>query len=152
MMQPTLLLQPSPTPTEIAIDSSYLHTQIPLAYCIRSSSSTSTWQATQSKNRIFKPTTFTDGKIRYPTPQALTALLQGHELEPTYYTQASQHAEWRKAMNEEFDAVLQNGTWSLVPPTPAMNVVGCKWVFRIKRKADGKIKRYKARLVAKGFH
>jgi len=33
-----------------------------------------------------------------------------------------------------------------------MNVVGCKWVFRINRKADGKIERYKARLVAKGFH
>jgi hypothetical protein len=55
-------------------------------------------------------------------------------------------------MNEEFDALLQNGTWSLVSPSPAMNVVRCKWVFRIKRKADGQIERYKARLVAKGFH
>jgi hypothetical protein len=55
-------------------------------------------------------------------------------------------------MSEEFDALLQNGTWSLVSPSPAMNVVGCKWVFRIKRKADGQIERYKARLVAKGFH
>jgi hypothetical protein len=55
-------------------------------------------------------------------------------------------------MNEEFDALLKNGTWSLVSPSPSMNIVGCKWVFRIKKKADGTIERYKARLVAKGFH
>lgn len=51
----------------------------------------------------------------------------------------------------EFDALLHNGTWSLVPRRPNMNVVSCKWVFRLKYKADGTIERHKARLVAKGF-
>jgi len=37
------------------------------------------------------------------------------------------------------------------PPTHA-NIVGCRWIYKIKRKADGAIERYKARLVAKGFH
>ncbi|XP_034217473.1 uncharacterized mitochondrial protein AtMg00820-like [Prunus dulcis] len=55
-------------------------------------------------------------------------------------------------MTEELNALIKNGTWSLVPYDPSMNVVGCKWVFRVKRKADGTIDRYKARLVAKGFH
>uniref|UniRef100_A0A2N9HIG1 Reverse transcriptase Ty1/copia-type domain-containing protein n=1 Tax=Fagus sylvatica TaxID=28930 RepID=A0A2N9HIG1_FAGSY len=55
-------------------------------------------------------------------------------------------------MNHEFDALLTNQTWSLVPPHPSQNKIGCKWVFRIKRHADGSIERYKARLVAKGFH
>ena len=32
-----------------------------------------------------------------------------------------------------------------------MNVVGSKWVFRLKHRADGSLERYKARLVAKGF-
>jgi hypothetical protein len=55
-------------------------------------------------------------------------------------------------MNEEFDALLQNGTWDLVPSSHTMNIIGCKWVFRIKRHADGSIERHKARLVAKCFH
>jgi hypothetical protein len=55
-------------------------------------------------------------------------------------------------MNSKFDAFLKNNTWRLVPASKAHNLVGCKWVFRIKRKADGSIDRYKARLVAKGFH
>jgi len=33
-----------------------------------------------------------------------------------------------------------------------MNVVGCKWVFRAKRKANGSIEQYKARHVVKGFN
>jgi hypothetical protein len=55
-------------------------------------------------------------------------------------------------MNAEFDALLQNHTGTLVPPSSNQNIIGCKWVFRLKRRVDGSIDRYKARLVAKGFH
>ncbi|KAM1718976.1 hypothetical protein ACFX12_020858 [Malus domestica] len=55
-------------------------------------------------------------------------------------------------MAEEFQALQSTGTWSLVPSSPTQNLVGCKWVFRIKRKPDGTVDRYKGRLVAKGFH
>ena len=55
-------------------------------------------------------------------------------------------------MNTEFSVLLQNGTWSLVSPPADANVVGCRWIYKIKRNADGTIERYKARLVAKGFH
>jgi hypothetical protein len=55
-------------------------------------------------------------------------------------------------MQVEFNALLKNRTLSLVPPQAAMNVVGCKCLFKLKRKADGSIERHKARLVANGFH
>ncbi|CAL8130910.1 unnamed protein product [Prunus armeniaca] len=66
--------------------------------------------------------------------------------------EATIHIEWRDAMTEEINALLKNHTWSLVPSSPSQNLVGCKWVFRIKHHSDGFIERYKARLVAKGFH
>ena len=54
-------------------------------------------------------------------------------------------------MDVEFDALIRNKTWHLVPPQKGKNVIDCKWVYKIKRRSDGKIGRYKARLVAKGF-
>ena len=41
--------------------------------------------------------------------------------------------------------------WELVEPPPGRNIVGSKWVFRVKYKSDGTIERFKARLVAKGY-
>lgn len=55
-------------------------------------------------------------------------------------------------MAEEITTHIQDGTWSLVAPYPSENVVGYKWVFRIKHKANGSIDKHKSRLVAKGFH
>ena len=55
-------------------------------------------------------------------------------------------------MSEEFDALVSNGIWELVPTTSNQNIIGCKWVFRIKRHSNGSIDRFKARLVAKGFN
>ena len=55
-------------------------------------------------------------------------------------------------MDIEFNALITNGTWDLVSPAQGTNIVGSKWVFRVKRNADGSIERFKARLVAKGYH
>jgi hypothetical protein len=54
-------------------------------------------------------------------------------------------------MEDEHDALLKNKTWHLVPPSSGKNLIDCKWVYRVKKHADGTIERYKARLVAKGF-
>jgi hypothetical protein len=47
--------------------------------------------------------------------------------------------------------LMKNKTWHLVPPRRGTNIIDCKWVYKIKRRADGSLDRYKARLVTKGF-
>ncbi|KAK1647157.1 hypothetical protein QYE76_064962 [Lolium multiflorum] len=60
-------------------------------------------------------------------------------------------SSYTHAMELEYQALLKNDTWTLVPPRSGVNIIDCKWVFKVKRHADGSIERYKARLVAKGF-
>ncbi|CAL9006756.1 unnamed protein product [Prunus brigantina] len=105
---------------------------------------------TRLQDGIHKPKLHIDGTVRYPLPHALLSIVE--HTEPTYFSQATKHTEWRDAMTEEINALLKNHTWTLVPSSPSQNLVGCKWVFRIKCHFDGSIECYKARLVAKGFH
>ena len=106
---------------------------------------------TRFRDGIRQPKVRTDGTVRYPLSEAHAAVIS-QPFEPTCFTQAVKHSEWRDAMAKEFNALVKNDTWVLVPPSSSHNTVGCKWVFRIKRHSDGSIERYKARLVAKGFH
>jgi hypothetical protein len=71
--------------------------------------------------------------------------------EPSTLEEAKSDSHWHQAMHEEYDALIENKTWHLVPPSSNRNLIDCKWVYRVKKKADGSIDRYKARLVAKGF-
>ena len=52
----------------------------------------------------------------------------------------------------EFDALQRQQTWSLIPFSSTQNVIGCRWVYKIKRNPDGSVSQYKACLMAKGFH
>ena len=59
--------------------------------------------------------------------------------------------EWKKAADIEYSSLMENQTWSLVKLSKGCNVVGCKWVFRVKYDGNGELKCFKGRLVAQGF-
>jgi hypothetical protein len=56
-----------------------------------------------------------------------------------------------KTVRSEMGSILSNGTWELSKLPFSCKQIGCKWVFKTKRRPDGTIDRYKARLVAKGY-
>ena len=62
-----------------------------------------------------------------------------------------QSKQWKHAIKEEIDSLVQRKTWEITQLPEGKNCVGCKWVFKLKTNAEGKITRYKARLVARGF-
>ena len=55
-------------------------------------------------------------------------------------------------MDTEYQALLKNNMWTLIPPSSHGNIIGCKWVFKLKYKPDGSIDCYKALLIAKMFN
>jgi hypothetical protein len=98
---------------------------------------------TRLQDGIRKPKTYTDGTVRY-------AYLATSG-EPYSLQEALSTPHWKSAMDDEYRALMKNKTWRLVPPQSGRNLIDCKWVYKVKHKADGSIDRHKARLVAKGF-
>ena len=70
---------------------------------------------------------------------------------PPTYKSALKDPNWRQAMLDEYTALMNNSTWSLVPKPAGVNVVTGKWIYRHKFNVDGSLARYKARWVLRGF-
>lgn len=92
---------------------------------------------TISKNGVFKPWVF---------------LTEYTDIEPPNVKEALKSPIWVQVMKEEYNALMANSIWSLEEPPSNKKVVGCKWIYKIKRNSDGTVARYKARLVTQCFH
>lgn len=91
---------------------------------------------TRSKSGIFKP-------------KVLTTELAA--VEPVTIEQAFTSKEWTLVAQQEYEALMKNHTWDLVPLPADRKAVGCKWLFKLKKNPDGTIAWYKGRLVVKGY-
>ncbi|KAK1424394.1 hypothetical protein QVD17_19723 [Tagetes erecta] len=103
---------------------------------------------TRGKAGIFKTRHFADLAHAENHP-FFSALFASHV--PKGYKSAAKHPHWMLAMHDEMRALNNNHTWTLVPRPKHVNIVGSKWVFRVKPNSDGTQHRFKARLVARGF-
>ncbi|KAH9088139.1 hypothetical protein Ae201684P_002241 [Aphanomyces euteiches] len=77
----------------------------------------------------------------------------GEDLPSTYQEamESDNASKWKDACESEIKSLLDNKTWDVVELPQGRKAIGCKWVFKVKEKADGSIDKYKARLVAKGY-
>ena len=84
----------------------------------------------------------------------IIATAQDASDDPETVNKACSHPDrllWEAAMDTEIDMLEKAGIWSTVPYPVGKNIIGSKWVFCIKCKADVTIKKHKVWLVTHGF-
>ncbi|GKE64417.1 ribonuclease H-like domain-containing protein, partial [Tanacetum coccineum] len=67
---------------------------------------------------------------------------------PKSYGDAFSDLNWQTAIHDEYNALIRNRTWVLVPRPTGTNIVCCIWLFHHKYLTDGTLSHYKARLLA----
>jgi len=97
---------------------------------------------TRSKTSSLRPKSFADFQLFHTLHS---------ETKPVSYSKAALDPHWKEAMKLEYEALISNGTWTLCPRPLDHTTICNKWVYKIKRLADGSVEMFKARLVAKGF-
>ncbi|GJS47473.1 ribonuclease H-like domain-containing protein [Tanacetum coccineum] len=93
---------------------------------------------TRAKAGIFKPLERMNFHVTTTSPL------------PRSHVHALRDPNWKEVMLDEYNALITNGTWVLVPRPTNINVVRSMWLFKHKFNADGSLSRYKARQVANG--
>ena len=99
---------------------------------------------TRSKAGIYKPNVLAAAK--HPVQ------VSPGPIEPVSVKEALKDPNWTSAKKDEFEALLRNKTWELIPYQPNYNIVGNKWVSKLKFNPNETLNKHKAQLVAKGFH
>ena len=54
-------------------------------------------------------------------------------------------------MMVEYQSIMKNDVWEVVPKPEGKSVVSSKWIYKIKHTTDGSIEKYKAIFTVHGF-
>ena len=57
--------------------------------------------------------------------------------EPTIYEGIAKKKEWLEAMTKEYQSIMKNDVWDIVPKLENKSVVSSKWIYKIKHAANG---------------
>eukprot|EP00253_Pinus_taeda_P023465 PITA_23465 len=72
-------------------------------------------------------------------------------IEPSSFEEDVVDPAWVDAMVEEYDLIVVNSAWEIVPRPEGKLVVGSRWIYKVKKTANGSVEKYKTRFVARGF-
>eukprot|EP00253_Pinus_taeda_P019548 PITA_19548 len=72
--------------------------------------------------------------------------------EQSSFKEAVEEPTWVDAMVEEYDSIVRNSAWEIVPRPEGKSVVGSRWIYKVKQAADRSVEKYKQDLLPKASH
>nr|CCA26410.1 PREDICTED: similar to copiatype polyprotein putative [Albugo laibachii Nc14] len=82
-------------------------------------------------------------------PEQANAAIESHSA----YERALESGEafhWKNAIGSDIKSLDDKKTWNIIDRPKEQKLIGCKWVFAVKRDKNGKLQRYKAQMVVQG--
>ncbi len=92
------------------------------------------------EDEVLLPRERKNRRPRYGLPYTFNVTKEENVQERKSYNEAvtSPHAEnWRKAMQAEYDLLMDNDTWTLVDESEDQQVLQGNWVYKVKCGASG---------------
>lgn len=80
--------------------------------------------------------TFRESKNPNKYQGYLTSMSTSVEVEPCMFEEVVKHQVWKDVMNEEYESIMKNDVWDVVPRLKDKFVVTSKWLYKIKHGAD----------------
>jgi hypothetical protein len=94
--------------------------------------------------------TFRESKRPHRFSSYIAVMSHIIDSKPSTDEEASSQPVWRDAMME-YQSIMKNDVWDIVPRPKGKCVVTSKWIYKIKHATDGSIEKHKARFLARGF-
>ena len=85
------------------------------------------------------PRTFRES-IRPQKYSGLMSQLIGAE--PSTYKEETSQQVWVNAMIEEYNSIMKNDVWEVIPRSTGKSVVTSRWLYKIKHAGDGSVEKY----------
>ncbi|GJX61520.1 ribonuclease H-like domain-containing protein [Tanacetum coccineum] len=127
---------PVPTSVQTQLHAQQVSSHTPIPTNNSSQTVSTHLMVTRAKAGIFKPLECMNCHVTTTSPL------------PRSHVHALCDPNWKEVMLDEYNALITNGTWVLVPRPTNVNVVHSMWLFKHKFHTGGTLSRYKARLVA----
>jgi len=95
----------------------------------------------EAENHATPNSSFRESKRPHKFSSYMALMSHIIESEPSSYEETAKQQLWKDAMMEEYQSIMKNDVWEVVPRPEEKSMVTSKWIYKIKHAADGSIEK-----------